>query len=156
MSRSEHARDSKAMSTFVIEAKDRLALETMAYYSELCDRHGLAERSEQAHRAYRQMAEWRVAHPDQCEDPDRVQPPRPDLARVHWQLCGNCGTIFQELTVRCPACRHQHTEARDEGPGLWSGTRTEMERERASLLRTWPGYAEAWALTLAEQGESPE
>jgi hypothetical protein len=63
VSRSEHARDSEAMPTFVIEANDRLALETMAYYSELCDRHGLAERSEQAHRAYRQMAEWRVAHP---------------------------------------------------------------------------------------------
>lgn len=88
----------------------------MAYYSELCDRHGLAEQSEQAHRAYRQMAEWRVAHRDQCEDPDRVQPPRPDLARVHWQVCRNCGTIFQELTLRCPACRHEHTEARDEGP----------------------------------------
>jgi rubrerythrin len=156
MSRSEHARDSEAMPTFVIEAKDRLALETMAYYSELCDRHGLAERSEQAHHAYRQMAEWRVGHRDQCEDPDRVQPPRPDLARVHWQLCGNCGTIFQQLAIRCPACRHTHTEARDEGPGLWSGTRTEMEQERASLLRTWPGYAQAWARTLAERGESPE
>jgi hypothetical protein len=140
----------------VIEAKDSLALETMAYYSELCDRHGLAERSNQAHRAYRQMAEWRVAHREQCEDSDQGQTARPDLGQVHWQLCGNCGTIFRELTLRCPACRHERTEARDEGPGLWSGTRTEMERERASLLRTWPGYAEVRARTLAEPRGDPE
>jgi hypothetical protein len=154
MSHSGHARDSEAMPTFVIKARDSLALETVAYYSTLCDRHGLAERSDQAHSAYRHIAEWRAANRDQCEDRDDA--PRPDLTRVHWQLCGNCGTIFQQLTLRCPACRHQHTEAPDEGPGLFGGTRTEMERERASLLRTWPGYAEAWARTLAEPGESPE
>jgi hypothetical protein len=51
VSGSEHARHGEAMPKFVIEASDRLALETMAYYSELCDRHGLAERSEQAHTA---------------------------------------------------------------------------------------------------------
>ena len=155
MSHPGHARHSEAMPTFVIEARDSLALETVAYYSELCDRHGLADRSDQAHSAYRHIAEWRAANRDQCEDRD-VEPPRPDLSLVHWQLCGNCGTIFQQLTLRCPACRHQHTEAPDEGPGLWGGTRTEMERERASLLRTWPGYAEVWAHTLAKAGESPE
>jgi hypothetical protein len=70
---SEHARPGEAMPTFVIEARDSLALETMAYYTELCDRHGLAERSNQARRAYRQMSEWRVAHRDQCEDRDQGQ-----------------------------------------------------------------------------------
>ena len=150
-----HAPHSEAMPTFVIEARDSLALETMAYYSELCDTHGLADRSDQAHNAYRHIAEWRAANRDQCEDRD-VEPPRPDLSLVHWQLCGNCGTIFQQLTLRCPACGHQHTEPPDEGPGLWGGTRTEMERERSSLLRTWPGYAEVWAHTLAKAGESPE
>ena len=155
MSDPGHARHSEAMPTFVIEARDSLALETVAYYSELCDRHGLADRSDQAHSAYRHIAEWRAANRDQCEDRD-VDPPRPDLSLVHWQLCGNCGTIFQQLTLRCPACRHQHTEPPDEGPGFWGGTRTEMERERASLLRTWSGYAEVWARTLAKAGESPE
>ena len=83
MSRPGHAPHGEAMPKFVIEARDSLALETMALYSELCDSHGLAERSDQANRAYRQMAEWRVAHRDQCEDRDHAQPPRPDLARVH-------------------------------------------------------------------------
>ena len=155
MSHPGHARDSGAMPTFVIEARDSLALETVAYYSELCDRHGLADRSDQAHSAYRQIAEWRAANRDQCEDRD-VEPPRPDLSLVHWQLCGNCGTIFRELTLRCPACQHEHTDARDQGPGLWSGTRTEMERERASLLRMWAVYAEVWARALAERDENPE
>ena len=79
------------MPTFVIEARDSLALETMAYYSELCDKHGLAERSDEAHSAYRQIAEWRVANRDQCDDSNQGRTARPDLAQVHWQLCGNCG-----------------------------------------------------------------
>ena len=74
---------------------------------------------------------------------------------MHWQLCENCGTIFQQLTIRCPACRHQHTEPPDEGPGLWGGTRTEMEPESASLLRTWPGYAEVWARALQPSRARP-
>ena len=48
MSHPGHARHSEAMPTFVIEARDSLALETVAYYSELCDRYGLADRSDQA------------------------------------------------------------------------------------------------------------
>ena len=116
MSHPGHARHSEAMPTFVIEARDSLALETVAYYSELCDRHGLADRSDQAHSAYRQIAEWRAASRDQCEDRD-AQPPRPDLTLVHWQLCGNCGTIFRELTLRCPACRPSTPSPQTKAPG---------------------------------------
>lgn len=64
--------------------------------------------------------------------------------------------VFQELTLRCPACQHEHTEAGDEGPGLWSGTRTEMDQKRASLLHTWARYADVSARTVAERHEAPE
>jgi hypothetical protein len=91
-------------------------------------------------------------------------------ARTGHYLCGHCGTISPDdweaftrddqggLTpaitddhdpiIRCPTCRYDHTDD-DADHGVWGGSRAEMERERARLLRDRPRYFDEWTQTLA-------
>jgi hypothetical protein len=103
--------------------------------------------------------------------PTRTAAPWPQTAaRTGHQLCGNCGTISPddwdaftrddqgELTpattndhdpiIRCPTCRYDHTDD-DADPDVWAGTRAEMERERARLVRDRPRRTDEWAQVLA-------
>ena len=144
MSHPGHARHSEAMPTFVIEARDSLALETVAHYSELCDRHGLADRSDQAHSAYRHIAEWRAANRDQCEDRD-VEPPRPDLSLVHWAALRELRDHLPAADAplpRLPAPAHRGPRRRPRALG-WhpdrNGTRTRLAATHLARIRRGVG-----------------
>ena len=143
MSHPGHARHSEAMPTFVIEARDSLA-QTVACYSELCDRHGLADRSDQAHSAYRHIAEWRAGNGDQCEDRD-VEPPRPDLSLVHWaalrELRDDLPAVDAPLP-RLPAPAHRAPRRRPRALGRHpdrDGTRARLAATHLARIRRGVG-----------------
>ncbi len=58
------------MPVFVIKARDHLAPAAIEEYRRLCVSNGLAEQAEQVALAFREVVEWRTAHPDECKWPD--------------------------------------------------------------------------------------
>lgn len=72
------------MPVFVIKAKDNLAFHAIDYYALLCRKAGLANQAAEVEKALEEMRAWRIAHPDQINDPDHRHVPVEEMAdRLH-------------------------------------------------------------------------
>lgn len=54
---------------------------------------------------------------------------------------------------RCPRCGHDHEDT-DDNPGVYDGTRAEMEAERARIAAD-PVWADAWSGVACPAGDEP-
>lgn len=67
--------DQDPMPVFVIKAKDKLALRTLAAYQDFCTELGLDEQANEVGKASDEMVDWRSRNPDQVKLPDHMHVP---------------------------------------------------------------------------------
>lgn len=73
---------SDPMPEFTIKAKDRLALDTVAAYRQLCIDNGLMEQAIEVTRAYVEINRWQQRNPERLQLPDHKHVPVGDSVAV--------------------------------------------------------------------------
>ena len=70
------------MPVFTIKAKDKLALDTIARYRDLCLRAGLLAQAAEVEEAYEEFMVWQASNPERVKLPDHKHVPAGDLVAV--------------------------------------------------------------------------